>query len=76
MPIHDTDKHVFSERIKQLRLDRSLTQKQMAGILKISERNYQNFESGRYFPSNNTMMSIINNFGTEIFNYLVGAENK
>lgn len=47
----------------------------MAEILRINERTYQDFEAGRYLPSNTTMMAIINNFGMDVLNYILGLVN-
>jgi len=74
MPIHEIDKSVFAERIKQLRIDNKLTQKQMAVKLGINERTYQHIEAGRYSPSYKTTISIINGFGMQAYNHLIAFE--
>ena len=74
MPIHEINKAVFSERIKQLRVDNNLTQKKMAEILGINERTYQNIETGRYSPSYKTTLSLISYFGMEAYNRLIAFD--
>ena len=71
MPLHDIDKKDFSEQIKSLRLEKKLTQKQMAENLNINERTYQHIESGKYSPSYKTTLAIIQSFGMEEYNKLI-----
>lgn len=63
--------NTFNNRIKQIRKDRNLTQKQTAEILNITERNYQYYESGQREPNLKTLVSIATEFDVSI-DYLVG----
>lgn len=61
----------FVVRLKQLRKDCNLTQKQLAKEISISERNYQDYEYGKVFPSALSLISLANYFNVSI-DYLVG----
>jgi transcriptional regulator with XRE-family HTH domain len=64
----------FSARIKEVRKERKLTQKQMAELLETTERNYQYYESGAREPNLETFVAIsdILNISTD---YLVGRSD-
>lgn len=47
----------FGERIKELRKQRGLTQKQMAAEFNVTERNYQRYEATDS-PSNETLLKL------------------
>lgn len=53
----------FSDHIKQLRLERKLTQKQMADLIGINVRSYQFWESAKYRPKLDSMLAVIETFG-------------
>jgi len=63
----------FKVNIKNIRMQKKLTQKQMAELIGITERHYQNYEAGTQEPSLITFKKII-----EIFNvsadYLLGLK--
>lgn len=47
----------FGERVKELRKQRGLTQRQMAAIFEVTERNYQRYEATDS-PSNETLLKL------------------
>ncbi|MDD2285741.1 MAG: helix-turn-helix transcriptional regulator, partial [Paludibacter sp.] len=61
-------------RLKQCRLAKGLTQKQMAGILKINERSYQNYEGGDRTPNLEGIIALANFFNVSL-DYLVGRSD-
>ena len=65
----------FGERIKGLRLQKGLTQRQMADSFGITERNYQRYEATDS-PSNDTLIKLAEFFEVTT-DYLLGrAEHK
>ena len=42
---------LFPQRLKACRKSKNLTQKQMANILGVSEKQYQSYEYGKYEPN-------------------------
>ena len=48
----------FSERIKKLRVDRSLTQKEVASEIGISQGNYSGLENDKFEPSLSTLEAL------------------
>ena len=49
---------MFGERLKTLRQERNLTQKQVFTAIGLSERNYQSLEYGNIKPSFDTLIAI------------------
>lgn len=49
---------MFGERLKKIRVERGLTQKQIFTIANISERNYQGIEHGEFKPSYDTLVKL------------------
>ena len=64
----------FGERIKELRKQRGLTQRQMANHFGITERNYQRYESTDS-PSNDTLVKLAKFFEVSA-DYLIGQDTK
>jgi len=64
----------FGERIKELRKQRGLTQRQMAATFGITERNYQRYESTDS-PSNETLVKLAKFFEVST-DYLIGQNTK
>ena len=65
----------FGERIKELRQQKGLTQRQMADTFGITERNYQRYEVSDS-PSNDTLLKLADFFQVTT-DYLLGrADNK
>jgi len=65
---------LFSERIKSIRKERKLTQKQMAKLLSTTERNYQYYEAGTREPTLETFVVIADTLKVSI-DYLVGRSD-
>ena len=61
----------INARIKKLRIDNKLTQKQMAQILNIREASFQRFEYGTGRPSLDSLLIIADYFNVSL-DYLVG----
>ena len=60
----------FGDRVKELRKSKNLTQRQMAGIFNMSERNYQKIEAS-VSPSNETLLKFADYFNVTT-DYLLG----
>ena len=54
------------KKLKELRLQKGLTQKQVAEALKIPERTYQNYELGIREPGVLTAIKIASYFGCPV----------
>lgn len=54
------------ERIKKLRQENKLTQKQIADILKISQQRYSDYEKGKYDIPNIFLLKIANYYNVSI----------
>ena len=64
----------FSARIKEIRKERKLTQKQMAELLSTTERNYQYYEAGAREPTLETFVEISDVLQVST-DYLVGRSD-
>lgn len=62
---------IFNERLKQLRMQKQVTQKQMAEILGLTERNYQRYEADGPMPRYPMLLSIADYFDVSL-DYLFG----
>jgi len=64
----------FSDRLKELRVAKGETQKQIAGLLGIAERNYRRYEAGYVDPtaSNTTLLADHFDVSTD---YLLGRSD-
>ena len=62
---------VFSDRLKELRKTKGVTQKQVAEYLGITERQYQRYEYGRYESNHDTTIKLADFFGVST-DYLLG----
>ncbi len=67
-------KVVFSERLRQLRLDANLKQSDLANILKTTQRRISYFEMGKIEPDLATLCSIANYFQVST-DYLLGLKD-
>lgn len=63
---------IFSNRLKELRLKRNLTQKEMAEKLNVQRSTYSWYESGR-IPNMETLREIAQIFGVSV-DYLLGVD--
>ena len=61
----------FTDKIKALRKDRNLTQKQLAAELGLNERNYQHYEAGTQKPSYDGIVNLAKFFQVSA-DYLLG----
>lgn len=66
---------IFSERLKQLRKERGLTQKGMAELLGLKLRAYQYYESGEHEPSLDNLVIVADTLQTSI-DYLTGRTDR
>lgn len=58
-------KHIFCERLKELRQERKYSQKAVAEKLKIAVSTYANWEQGRTEPSVYDIFNLLNVFDVE-----------
>lgn len=63
------------ERLKQLRLERHLTQYKMAKLLNITVSAYGNYELGQRTPNIETLIKLADYFQVSV-DYLIGHESK
>ena len=63
----------FCQRLKMLRADRGLTQKQISERLQVVESNYGHYERGESQPSIDRLCVLADVFGVTI-DYLVGRQ--
>ena len=62
------------ERLKQIRKSKKITQKQMAALIFVSERTYQNYELGVTEPSLSTLLKMAEVLTTSV-DYLLGRDD-
>ncbi|MBQ6252483.1 helix-turn-helix transcriptional regulator [Ruminococcus sp.] len=62
---------MFNERLKMIRTQKGLTQKEVAASIRLGERNYQSFEYGECKPSFDTLIALADLFDVSL-DYLVG----
>lgn len=65
----------FSQRLKELRLEHSMTQQEIASLLNIRQQSYIRYEYGTGEPSLNTLMSIAKIFEV-LTDYLLGLTDE
>lgn len=61
----------LADRLKELRKQNKVTQKQLASNIDISERNYQDYEYAKVIPTANVIISLADYFGVSA-DYLLG----
>ena len=64
---------LFSTRIKALRKEKSMTQRQMADALGVTERSYQRYEA-EYSPNNEILVKLADFFDVST-DYLLGRSD-
>ena len=72
------DNKIFAERIRNLRIDKKMTQQELANIVGLTSTGVSYWESGKAIPNFETMTKLSNYFGVSI-DYLTGKkelENK
>lgn len=62
---------IFSERLKEVRRLREITQKEMAIYLNISENAYQNYEYGKREPNYKSLIKLCQKLNVSA-DYLIG----
>ena len=65
---------MFNLRLKDLRKNQKITQKQLATDIGLSERNYQSLEYGNIKPSYDTLLKLADYFKISL-DYLVGRSD-
>lgn len=63
----------FSERLKKLRVERKVTQRQLGKHLDFGATAIVNYESGRNEPAIDTLIKLAEYFGVSV-GYLIGSE--
>lgn len=61
----------LNERLKDLRISKGLSQKQLSSEIGVSDRNYQRYEYGEREPVASTLIALADYFDVSI-DYLVG----
>ena len=61
----------FKERLRLLRKERNMTQKELGELLGVSERNVRFYESGRHYPDFKGLLTLGEYFNVSL-DYLVG----
>ena len=64
----------FGERLKELRTNKNITQKQFAKIIGIEERSYQRYENGNSTPNYNVLIFIADYYNVSL-DYLTGRSD-
>nr|WP_325183760.1 helix-turn-helix transcriptional regulator [uncultured Oscillibacter sp.] len=62
---------ILAKRLKELRESRRIYQREMAEVLGLSFRGYQNYETGQSEPKLATLIAIADYYGVSI-DYLAG----
>lgn len=66
---------VFGKRLKELRVEKELTQEQLGRIFNIRKGTVSNWENGNRFPDEKTIIKLADFFDVSI-DYLLGRTNK
>jgi transcriptional regulator with XRE-family HTH domain len=61
----------FSDRLKELRNKHGLSTRDIAGLLGVSIRNIQHYETGRHKPNIDAIIKLADYFGVTV-DYLIG----
>ncbi len=64
----------FSERIRELRQEKGIKQREMADILGVKLRSYQNYEGGDRRPDYEGLVALADYFGVTT-DYLLGRSD-
>lgn len=65
---------IVSKRLKEIRVSKKFTQKQIATLLNLNERTYRNYESGNIDLSTVTIIKLCNYYNVSA-DYLLGLSN-
>jgi len=66
---------IFAQRMKELRNEKKRTQTQMAELIGIKLRAYQNYEAGSSYPEIPNLMKLADYFGVTT-DYLLGRSDE
>lgn len=66
---------VFGKRLKELRVEKELTQEKLGEIFNVRKGTVSNWENGNRFPDENTIIKLADFFNVSI-DYLLGRTNK
>ena len=67
---------LFGDKLKNLRINKGLTQKQLGDIIGVSGRVVGYYESNDRFPKDENILIKISNYFDVTLDYLLGLENK
>lgn len=67
-------KQVFSHRLKEMRIAKGLTQPNLAKLIKSTDRNISNYETGYSLPSVKVLLNLSIALSTSV-DYLLGLSN-
>ena len=65
----------FNERLRELREDNDLTQRELAKLINVDQRSLSFYEIGKYEPNIETIIKIAQILNTTT-DYLLGISNK
>ena len=65
----------FNDRLKTLRKNKKITQKQMAEFLEITDRHFQRYEAGEIDPPTSVTVKLADYFNVST-DYLLGRSDK
>jgi len=65
----------FSERVRELRQEKGVKQREMADVLQIKLRSYQNYEGGERRPDYEGLVALADYFGVTT-DYLLGRSDQ
>ena len=66
---------LFPERLKDLRLEKNVTQRAIAAYLNITDTAYGFYEQGKNYPNMEVLLKIADYFGVSL-DYLMGRDDK
>lgn len=64
----------FPQRLKELRLENGLTQKELAKSIEVGRTTISEYESGKIVPKQEGLLKIANHFNVSV-DYLTGVSN-
>lgn len=65
---------MFPERLKSLRIEKGLTQLELADIVELSLRGYRKFENGDNLPNMRNLVALADFFDVSV-DYLIGRDD-
>lgn len=66
---------MFGQRLRELRLSKRMSQEELGSVLNASQQTIGNWERGRTFPTEDSVIQIANYFNVTI-DYLYGEESE